>query len=95
MEFITEERTYLGLDRVEVAELAPAGSPELARHAVHALGDRAACLLARHGVLAVGARPRDAVEVASAVEHQAVVHNTLRATNTTFKRNEDNNAIRI
>lgn len=69
----TEERTYLGLTRINVAEPAPAGSAELARAAVAALGALPAALLARHGAIAVGGTPREAVELATVVEHQAQV----------------------
>jgi L-fuculose-phosphate aldolase len=73
----TEERTYFDLDRIEIAEPAPAGSEQLARAAVRALGPRPAVLLARHGVIGVGADPRDAVEMCSFVEHQALIAGLL------------------
>jgi hypothetical protein len=53
------------------SEPAPPGSDEIARAAVAALGDRAAALLARHGVLGVGRTPRDALAGCDAVERQA------------------------
>ena len=75
----TEERTYLGLSQINVAEPARAGSLELARAAVAALGSLPAVLLGRHGAVAVGATPRDAVELATVVEHQAQVALLLAA----------------
>ena len=69
----TEERTYLGLDRIEVAAPAPAGSDELARGAVQALGARPAALLARHGVIGVGSDPEEAFQMCCLVEHQALI----------------------
>lgn len=69
----TEERSYFGLDRIEVARPAEAGSGELALAAVEALGARCAALLARHGAVAVGASPRDAVELCATVEQQAQI----------------------
>jgi L-fuculose-phosphate aldolase len=69
----TQERTYLGLERIAVAPDAPAGTEALASCAVAALGDGAAALLAYHGVVAVAATPRDALELASTVEHQALI----------------------
>jgi L-fuculose-phosphate aldolase len=39
---------------VLVAPYATYGSQELARHAVHALHDRTACLLGNHGAVTVG-----------------------------------------
>lgn len=68
-----EGRTYLALARINVAEAAPAGSLELARAAVAALGPLPAMLLSRHGAVSVAGSPRDAVEVATVVEHQAQI----------------------
>jgi len=67
----SEDERYFGLGDVRVAAWAPAGSRELADAAVQALGEAPAALLARHGALAVGAAPRDALETASVVERQA------------------------
>jgi ribulose-5-phosphate 4-epimerase/fuculose-1-phosphate aldolase len=69
----TEERTYLNLDRIEVAAPARPGSAELAHAVAQALGPRPAVLLARHGVIGVGATPRDALEMCCVVEHQALI----------------------
>ena len=74
----TQERTYLGLERIEVAEPTTAGTWELASGALAALADRPAALLSRHGVVAVGRTPRDALEMATAVEHQAQIALLLR-----------------
>jgi L-fuculose-phosphate aldolase len=68
-----EGRTCLGLARINVAEAAPAGSLELAWAAVAALGPLPATLLSRHGAVSVAGSPRDAVEVATVVEHQAQI----------------------
>jgi L-fuculose-phosphate aldolase len=69
----TEERAYIGLQRIAVAPHAPAGSVELAEFSLRALGSSPAALLARHGVVSVAKTPRDAVEVATIVEHQAQI----------------------
>jgi hypothetical protein len=58
---------------VRISRPAPPGSDEIARAAVAALGDRAAALLARHGVLGVGSMLREALAVSDAVERQARV----------------------
>jgi ribulose-5-phosphate 4-epimerase/fuculose-1-phosphate aldolase len=58
---------------VKTSEPAPAGSERIARAAVAALGDRAAALLARHGVLGVGTTPSEALAACDAVERQARV----------------------
>jgi L-fuculose-phosphate aldolase len=60
---------------VPVAGWAPPGSDELGRLAVDALGDdRTACLLQNHGVVAVGADGREALETAEMVEYCARIH---------------------
>jgi len=70
---VTEERLYFDVDRIEVADVAPAGSVELASAAVEALGGRPAVLLARHGVIGVGHEPREALEMCCLVEHQSLI----------------------
>jgi L-fuculose-phosphate aldolase len=73
LDVLTEERRYFGLDHIEVAAFAPAGSGELASATCRALGRQPGVLLARHGALAVGRDPREAVELATAIEHQAKI----------------------
>ena len=75
----TEERVYLGLDRVEVAPPGDAGTPALARAAAAALGERDAVLLARHGVVATGQTPRDALELGATIEHLAIIDHVRAA----------------
>jgi GTP cyclohydrolase II len=74
----TEERTYFDLDRIEVAPPAPAGSQQLSRAAVWALGSRPAVLLARHGVVGVGSDPGEALDMCCLVEHQAIITGLLK-----------------
>jgi L-fuculose-phosphate aldolase len=57
-----------GGDSIPCAPYAVFGSPELAGHAARALADRDACLLANHGMVAVGASPRAALDLAIEVE---------------------------
>lgn len=65
---------YAG-ESVPVAEYATHGTEAIGEAAVAALGDdHDACLLANHGVLAVGDSLPDAFEVALAVEFCARVH---------------------
>jgi L-fuculose-phosphate aldolase len=62
-------------DRIPVAGYATYGTQELADLALGALEDEYnACLLQNHGVLAVGADGRSALEVALMVEYCARVH---------------------
>jgi L-fuculose-phosphate aldolase len=72
--------SHLGdpLGEVLTARYAPSGSDEIASAAVEALGDREAVLLGRHGVLALGASPAAALEVAAAVEQRARAARGLR-----------------
>jgi L-fuculose-phosphate aldolase len=57
-----------GGSTVRCAPYATFGTEELARNAVAALVDRKACLLANHGLIALGADLGDAYRVASEVE---------------------------
>jgi L-fuculose-phosphate aldolase len=60
---------------VPVADYAPPGTEELAGYALDALGEETnVCLLANHGVLAIGDTVSDAFENALIVEHCARIH---------------------
>lgn len=71
---ILEEQVFQLLGSVELAEYAPPGTAELAEKAVAALGYRNSVLLAHHGVVAVGAKIRDALLHAEIVERAAAVY---------------------
>ncbi len=71
---ILEEQVSQLLGAVELARYAPPGTKELADRAVEALGRRNACLLAHHGVVAVGSKIRDALLHAEIVERAATVY---------------------
>jgi methylthioribose-1-phosphate isomerase len=60
-----------GGDSIRCAPYAPFGSPELAGHVVTALEGRRACLLANHGMVAVGSSPDAALDLAAEVEELA------------------------
>lgn len=62
--------TFVGGD-VPLAQYAPSGSDKLAANAAHALGSRQAVLLARHGLVSVGASLDAAYWVCRVVEDQA------------------------
>lgn len=66
---------------VPVAEYATYGTPDLAASIVTTLegADRRACLLANHGLVAIGDDPADALEVARAVESTARLYGQARA----------------
>jgi ribulose-5-phosphate 4-epimerase/fuculose-1-phosphate aldolase len=66
------------LDDVLTARFAPTGTDEIAAAAVEALGDRNSVLLARHGVVAVGSTPADALDTCVALERQAQIAWLLR-----------------
>jgi L-fuculose-phosphate aldolase len=57
-----------GGDTIRCAPYATFGTEELSRHAVAALQDRSACLLAHHGMIAVGASLDKAMWLAVEVE---------------------------
>lgn len=75
----TEELELAAGGAVLTAPYAPTGSDELAQAAVDTLGERGAVLLGRHGVLAVGASPARALDVAAVVERQAQLAWLLRS----------------
>jgi len=70
---IEELLVYVG-DEVKVAEYASAGSDDLAKFAVKALGDHAAILLANHGNLCVGKNLLKAFNLCALVEKAAKIY---------------------
>ncbi|HHV36031.1 MAG TPA: class II aldolase/adducin family protein [Syntrophomonadaceae bacterium] len=71
---VLEEMAQILGGEVRVASYAPAGTSELAAAAVSALGDRAAVLLANHGVVGVGRSLKEALLVCQVVEKGALVY---------------------
>lgn len=63
-----------GRDTVPVAPYATFGSEALARSVVETLGEGRACLLANHGLIAVGADLEQALRVAEEVEELAAIY---------------------
>ena len=63
-----------GRDTVPVAPYATFGSEALARSVVDTLGEGRACLLANHGLIAVGADLQQALRVAEEVEELAAIY---------------------
>jgi L-fuculose-phosphate aldolase len=57
-----------GGDSIRCAPYATFGSVELSEHALTALSDRKACLLANHGMIALGTNLEDALRIALEVE---------------------------
>ena len=74
----TEELEQVAGGPVRTAAVAEPGTDEIARAAVEALEGRQAALLARHGVLGLGASPAGALDVCAVVEHQAELAWLLR-----------------
>lgn len=70
--FVDEQVVYMG-GAVAVSAYAPAASEALADHAVAALGERRAVLLANHGTLTVGRDPEDALEMTRLTERLAQI----------------------
>ncbi len=69
---------FLGGD-VQVAEFALPGTPEVGLEAIKRLGDRTSCLLANHGVLAVGANLAQAHIRAIYVEDAAKIYSLAKS----------------
>lgn len=67
----SEELVQIIGEGVRCAEYALPGSEELAKHAVAALGERNACLLANHGAICVGPTLERAFIVAEVLEKAA------------------------
>ncbi len=63
-----------GGDSIRCAPYAAFGSPELATRAVAALEGRRACLLGNHGMVAVGATPEGALDLAAGIENLAELY---------------------
>jgi len=59
---------------VKVAKYASAGTVELAKNVVDALGDRKAVLLANHGIITCGRDLDDALNVLICVERTAKIY---------------------
>jgi L-fuculose-phosphate aldolase len=69
---IEEFVVYVGGD-VEVADYRTTGTDELAEEVAKRVGDRAAVLMANHGLFAVGKDPKDVLHVAHLVERTAEI----------------------
>lgn len=68
-----------GID-IPCVPYATFGTDELSRHVAAGLATRNACLMANHGITAVGATPDEALELAAAVETLATQYVALLAT---------------
>jgi L-fuculose-phosphate aldolase len=68
-----------GGDSIRCAPYAVFGSAELAAHAVAALRDRLACLLANHGQIALGSSLENALALAGEVEELAAQYGAALA----------------
>jgi len=69
---IEEFVVYVGGD-VEVAEYRTTGTDELAEEIAGRVGERAAVLMANHGLFAVGKNPPDVLHIAHLVERTAEI----------------------
>jgi|TARA_B110000008_G_scaffold187437_1_gene186228 L-fuculose-phosphate aldolase len=58
-----------GGDSVRCAPYAMFGTQELSNHIIDALIDRKACLIANHGLVAIGDNLNEALQIAQEVEH--------------------------
>jgi L-fuculose-phosphate aldolase len=69
---VEEVVVYVGGD-VEVADYRTTGTEELAEEVAKRVGERAAVLMANHGIFAVGQDPKDVLHVAHLVERTAEI----------------------
>jgi len=69
---IEEVVVFIGGD-VEVADYRTTGTDELAEEVAKRVEDRAAVLMANHGIFAVGKTPKDVLHIASLVERTAEI----------------------
>lgn len=69
---VDEFAVYCG-GEIRCAEYAASGSPDVGDNAVKALQDRAAALIANHGLVAVGQRPDKVLHVTALVERTAQI----------------------
>jgi L-fuculose-phosphate aldolase len=69
---IEEVVVFIGGD-VEVAEYRTTGTDDLAEEVAKRVGDRAAVLMANHGLFAVGRDPKDVLHIAQLVERTAQI----------------------
>jgi L-fuculose-phosphate aldolase len=79
-----EEIEYYGIGEIRTSTPATAGSSALGENAVESLAGGAAVLLGRHGVVAVGRDPAEALTIARVVELQAQVAWLLRRNTSLF-----------
>ena len=71
---LIDEQVMLVGGGIRVAQYALPGTPELAKNAVSALGQRNAVLLANHGVLSVGRDMREALTICELAEELAKIY---------------------
>ena len=69
---IEEFDVFVGGD-VEVADYKTTGTEDLAAEVASRVGDKAAVLMANHGLFAVGRSPKDVLHIASLIERTAEI----------------------
>lgn len=79
---VSEDFVQIVGDKIICCEYALPGTPELARNAVTALGDRNAVILPNHGTLCVGEDLKYALKVCHVVEKAAHVYILARSIGT-------------
>ena len=87
---IDEFTVFVGGD-IRVSEYAKSGSTDLADNVAIALKDRAAALIANHGMVAVSARPDAALKITALVERNAQIVLGARQLGTLHELPEDVN----
>lgn len=81
--------TRAGGESIRCASYATFGSQELSDHAIAALVDRKACLLANHGMIATGSTLAATLELANLVEELSTIYLRVRAAGAPFCLDRD------
>lgn len=77
---LDEQRELIG-GEIKVSKYAPSGSAELAKEVVNALGKNKACIISKHGVVAVGESLKEAFFICNLIERLSKVYIFMKILN--------------
>lgn len=78
---ILDEQTALIGGEIKVSKYAPSGSEELALEAVNALGKNKACIISKHGAVAVGGSINEAYFICNLIERLSTIYLLMKIIN--------------
>jgi len=87
---ISEDLVQIVGDKIICSEYALPGTPELAKNALKALGDRNAVLLPNHGTLCVGKDLKNVLRICHVVEKAAHIYILAKSIGTPHLLSEEN-----